>query len=251
MNATLEPTAQKPNFTNIARHLSDAITSGHFAVGELLPTELELCKHYATSRHTIRAALAELTQLGLVSRKKNVGTRVIAAKPRSGFRPSLASVDDLVQFGAEHLRAVQKIEETVAVGLLAEELGCQEGTPWLRISSLRLVGDAQGSPIGWTDVYVDPEYKEIGELVRETPDVLISALIETRYGRQIAQIHQDIRAFSIEDGAMAKALGVAAGAAALKIVRRYLDEAGELFEASITVHPADRFSVSMRLQRSH
>ncbi|WP_076999055.1 GntR family transcriptional regulator [Variovorax sp. KK3] len=246
----IEPTAPRPNFTNIARHLVDAITSGHFAVGKLLPTELELCKHYATSRHTVRAALAELQQLGLVSRTKNVGTRVIAAKPRSGFRPSLASVDDLVQFGAEHLRAVQRIEETVAAGGLAEELGCRDGTPWLRISSLRLVGDAQTSPIGWTDVYVDPAYKDIGELVRETPDVLISALIETRYGRQIAEIRQDIRAFSIDDEATAKALGVSTGTAALKIVRRYLDKDGELFEASVTVHPADRFAVSMRLQRS-
>jgi DNA-binding GntR family transcriptional regulator len=246
----IETAAQKPNFTNIARHLTEAITSGHFAVGALLPTELELCKHYGTSRHTVRAALAELQQLGLVSRKKNVGTRVIAARPRSNFRPSLASVDDLVQFGAEHLRSVQQIAQTVATGSLAEELGCQDGTPWLRISSLRLVGDAQASPIGWTDVYIDPEYREIGDLVRETPDVLISSLIETRYGRQIAEIHQDIRAFPIDDEAMATALGVATGAPALKIVRRYLDPEGELFEASITVHPADRFSVSMRLQRS-
>jgi DNA-binding GntR family transcriptional regulator len=33
-------------------------------------------------------------------------------------------------------------------------------------------------------------------------------------------------------------------------VRRYFDAAGELFEVSVSVHPADRFSVSMRLQRS-
>ena len=59
MNAILEPAPQKANFTNIARHLTDAITSGHFGVGTLLPTELELCKHYGTSRHTVRAALAE------------------------------------------------------------------------------------------------------------------------------------------------------------------------------------------------
>lgn len=251
MNAMSDTAAQKPNFSHIARHLTEAITSGHFAIGALLPTELELCKHYGTSRHTIRAALAELQQLGLVSRKKNVGTRVIAAQPRAGFRPSLASVDDLVQFGAEHLRTVQHIGETVAQGALAQELGCQEGTQWLRISSLRWVGEAQTSPIGWTDVYIDPEYQEIGDLVRATPDVLISALIEARYGRQIAEIHQDIRAFSVEDEAMAKALGLAMGAPALKIVRRYLDKDGELFEASVSVHPADRFSVSMRLQRSH
>ncbi len=250
MSALVETQPVKTNFTNIASHLKDAITSGHFAVGTLLPTELELCKHYQTSRHTIRAALTELQQLGLVSRKKNVGTRVIAAQPRSTFRPSLASVDDLVQFGAEHLRSVQRVDETVVTGTLAEELGCPDGARWLRISSLRLVGDAQAPPIGWTDVYVDPEYLEIGEVVRASPDVLVSALIESRYGRQIAHIHQDVRAFLIQDEVLAKALDAKVGEPALKIVRRYLDRDGELFEASVTVHPADRFSVSMQLSRS-
>lgn len=249
MTTTLEPAPQKANFANIARHLTDAITSGHFVVGALLPTELELCKHYGTSRHTVRAALAELQQLGLVSRRKNVGTRVISAKPRAGFRPSLASVDDLVQFGEEHLRVVQSIAPETVRGDLAKELGCGDGTSWLRISTMRMVGDQNAMPIGWTDVYIDPTYAEIGELVAASPDTLISSLIEERYDRHIAEIQQDVRAFTISDGEMARKLQVEAGAPALKIVRRYLDADGELFEASVSVHPADRFSVSMRLRR--
>lgn len=248
MTTTLEPAPQKANFANIARHLTDAITSGHFVVGALLPTELELCKHYGTSRHTVRAALAELQQLGLVSRRKNVGTRVISAKPRAGFRPSLASVDDLVQFGEEHLRVVQSIAPETVRGDLAKELGCGDGTSWLRISTMRMVGDQNAMPIGWTDVYIDPTYAEIGELVAASPDTLISSLIEERYDRHIAEIQQDVRAFTISDGEMARKLKVEAGAPALKIVRRYLDADGELFEASVSVHPADRFSVSMRLR---
>ncbi|MDM0073791.1 GntR family transcriptional regulator [Variovorax sp. J2P1-59] len=249
MNDALEPTPQKANFSNIARHLTDGITSGHFAVGTLLPTELELCKHYGTSRHTVRAALAELQELGLVSRRKNVGTRVVSAKPRPRFRPSLASVDDLVQFGAEHQRVVQAIGQTTVTGELARELGCADGAPWLRISSLRMVGDEDALPIGWTDVYIDPGYADIAEVVRASPDSLISSLIEDRYDRHIAEIHQDVRAFTITDGAMADKLQVKAGTTALKIVRRYFDDEGDVFEISVSVHPADRFSVSMQLRR--
>jgi len=249
MNDLIEPAPKKANFTNIARHLTDAITSGHFSVGTLLPTELELCKHYGTSRHTVRAALAELQQLGLVTRRKNVGTRVVSAKPRAGFRPSLASVDDLVQFGEEHLRVVQSIAPETVTGDLAKELGCADGTSWLRISSLRMVGDEDAMPIGWTDVYIDPAYAEIGELVKASPDALISSLIAERYDRHIAEICQDIRAFTITNGDMARKLQVEAGASALKIVRRYFDAEGEPFEVSVSVHPADRFSVSMRLRR--
>lgn len=244
-----DATARKLNFSDIANHLTDAITSGHFAVGALLPTELELCEHYHTSRHTVRAALTALQERGLVSRKKNVGTRVEASKPRNPFRPTLASVDDLVQFGAEHLRQVQRIEETVATASLAQELECPPGARWLCISSLRVEGDRKAPPIGWTDVYVDPQYQDIGALVRASPGVLISSLIEERYGRQIAEIRQDIQAVQIDDAALAQVLEVPLGAPALKIVRRYLDLDGELFEASITTHPAERFRVSMRLQR--
>lgn len=249
MNALLESDLKKANPTNIARHLTDAITSGHFGVGTLLPTELELCKHYGTSRHTVRAALTGLQELGLVSRRKNVGTRVISAKPKASFRPSLASVDDLVQFGAEHVRVVQSVEQATATGALAKELGCAEGASWLRISSLRMVGEESALPIGWTDVYIDPAYAQIAELLRAAPDTLISALIEERYDRRIAEIHQEVHAFTIADADMAKALKIDVGASALKIVRHYYDAEGEAFEVSVSVHPADRFSLSMRLRR--
>src|SRR4030095_9337748 len=92
----------KPHFADIARDLTESIQSGRFPVGSLLPTELELRDRYGTSRHTVRAALRELEQRGLVSRRKNVGTRVKSGQPTRNFRPSLASVDDLVQFGATH-----------------------------------------------------------------------------------------------------------------------------------------------------
>jgi DNA-binding GntR family transcriptional regulator len=191
-----------------------------------------------------------LQQLGLVSRRKNVGTRVEAAKPKPVFRPTLASVDDLVQFGAEHLRVVQSVEAVAVSGEVAKEIGCASGTRWLRISSVRMDGSKDGTPMAWTDVYVDPAYSEIGDMVRESPDTLVSSLIEARYNRQIAEIHQDVRAVTVSDKRVAEALNLDAGAAALKIVRRYMDAGGETFEVSVTVHPAESFSVSMRLQRS-
>jgi GntR family transcriptional regulator len=40
-----------------------------------------------------------------------------------------------------------------------------------------------------------------------------------------------------------------AGCPALRIVRRYLDPAGDVFEISGTIHPAGRFTMSSRLER--
>lgn len=239
----------KPHFADIARSLTEGITSGRYPLGSLLPTELELCAQYGTSRHTIRAALNELQQLGLVSRRKNVGTRVTSTAPTNDFRPSMASVDDLVQFGSTHMRKVQDIVEIVADGTLAAELGCQIGARWLCISSLRMNGATERLPVGWTNVYIDPAYADIADAVRKSPSVLVSTLIETRYGRRIAEIRQEIRAITVPD-AVTSSLQVEPGTTALKIVRWYLDAAGQVFEISVSIHPADRFAVAMQLKRS-
>lgn len=240
--------ASKPHYAEIAQDLTEAIAAGRYPVGSVLPGELELCGLYETSRHTIRAALHELQQLGLVSRKKNAGTRVEAAAPKNDFRPSLGSLEDLVQFGSSNVRVVQSIAETTVKGELAKTLGCFSGTRWLRISSLR-VDSEQQRPVGWTDVYIAPEYAEIADTVRASPDTLISTLIERRYGRRVAEIRQVVRAIAIDEAA-AKALAVSPGMAGLEILRQYFDAAGQIFEVSVTVHPADRFAVAMRLQRS-
>lgn len=49
---------------------------------------------------------------------------------------------------------------------------------------------------------------------------------------------------------IAQALEVEAGVPGLEILRQYVDAAGQVFEVSRSVHPADRFAVTMRLQRS-
>ena len=40
-----------------------------------------------------------------------------------------------------------------------------------------------------------------------------------------------------------------AGAAGLEIIRQYEDSAGDTIEMSVSVHPADRFTVVTRLTR--
>lgn len=240
----------RTNSAEITRQLLDGITSGHYPVGTLLPTEFELCDQFAASRYTIRAVLQELQDLGLVSRRKNVGTRVEASSPRTVFRPTLASVEDLVQFSEEHRRVVQSVETVTVTGDAAKDIGCAEQTRRLRISSVRMSDATSTTPIGWTDIYIDPAYTDIAEAVRRPPAVLVSSLLETRHQKHIAEIEQEVRASTLTDPRVASALQLDPGASVLKIVRRYIDDNGETLEVSVTVHPADSFAVSMRLKRS-
>ena len=193
-------------------------------------------------------ALQALQDLGLISRKKNVGTRVEALRPAGGFTQSIATVDELAQFGATHVRSVRSVEEVVVDLALAKAMGCQGGTRWLRISSLRMDGGKKSRPICWTDVYVDPSYADIADLVRASPQTLISALIETHHGRRISRIQQEISAVSLSP-ALAESLKAEVQSPALQLVRRYLDASDVAFEISVTTHPADRFTFSMQMDR--
>ena len=186
--------AKRPD---LKRDLAEGIANGKFPVGTFLPTEFEICDRYGASRYKVRLVLQELQDLGLISRRKNVGTRVEATTPATGFTQSIATVDELAQFGAAHVRVVHGVEEIVADLTLAKEMGCAGGSRWLRISSLRMDGGKKRRPICWTDVYLDPSYSDIVELVRESPETLVSSLIEARYGRRIARIRQDVRAVSL------------------------------------------------------
>ncbi len=245
-----KPTGQgpPPRHIEIARELRAAIASGSLAVGTVLPTELELCSQYGVSRHTVRIAIADLAGAGLVTRRKRFGTVVQAAQPVRSYRQTVASVDDLVQYGVDHVRSVRKTGFVTAKPALAKDLGCLVGTRWFCVSSLRFDRGIGDVPLGLTDVYVDPAHAEVGDLARRSPDRLISGFVAERTGRRIARIKQDITAMLI-DRRLSTLLIVEVGSPALRIVRHYLDDYGDLFVGSVSIHPASRFHVSFSLER--
>lgn len=239
-------------YAHVAREIATLIAGGRYPVGSVLPTELELADSFGVSRATIRSALSELQQLGLVSRRRNAGTRVEAARPvseASEYHQSLATVDDVLQYAGSTERQVQEIAEEIADDRLATRLGCRPGRRWLRVSSIRVSARESGEqPICWTDVYVDERYAgDVKSSVASYPGA-ISSLIEERTGRTVAGILQEIRAVGVP-GAIAPVLRTPANAHALEITRRYQDSVGETFLVSVSVHRADRFSYRLRLKR--
>ena len=148
--------------------------------------------------HRIRAARAlrghpphrahcarELQQQGLISRRKNVGSRVEAAGPRrlhavAGFGGGLGAV-------RRHSRARGAVgRRGCRPAALAKVLGCPGGTRWLRISSLRMDGDRNSRrSAGPTSTSTPPTRRWARPCGRNRR--LISSLIESRYGRRIAR----------------------------------------------------------------
>lgn len=232
----------------VARKLSDAINSGEYPVGTLLPTEHELSEMFQVSRSTIRAAIARLQEQGLVSRKKRIGTRVEASTSQKGYSQTLGSISDLAHLAKTQQREVKEIEQFVADKAQAERLGLEPGGNYVRISSIRTDSEHPGKPVCWTDVYVAKQFLSVVPLAKERKEVLIAAIIEDEFGLVITTIEQRVQAVLITED-LARELNTPAGEPALEITRVYRDQDADMMTMSVTVHPHERFSLMMKLER--
>jgi GntR family transcriptional regulator len=90
----------RPRYREIAEDLTTRLCGGGYAVGAMLPTEVELCEAYNVSRHTVREALRRLEAQGLVTRRQGAGTVVAATGPRDRFVQSVTDVVKIIPTGA-------------------------------------------------------------------------------------------------------------------------------------------------------
>ncbi len=68
--------SEMPLYTQLIGIVKHSITSGESAVGQLLPSEAELCQAFSISRNTVRQAIGALEEDGFVVRKRGKGTFV-------------------------------------------------------------------------------------------------------------------------------------------------------------------------------
>lgn len=71
-----DPVRFVPLYHRIKENLTLRIRAGTWKPDEELPSEIELCRHYGVSRGTIRRAIHDLVQIGLVRRHRGKGTYV-------------------------------------------------------------------------------------------------------------------------------------------------------------------------------
>ena len=69
-----------PLYQQISESIAADILNGIYKAGEKLPGELFLCKHLGVSRVTLRHAIADLVDSGLVVSKQGKGTYVSSSK---------------------------------------------------------------------------------------------------------------------------------------------------------------------------
>ncbi len=236
---------REPLYVALARSLMAEIDQGRYAIGQSLPTESELALRHQVSRHTVRQALRELKDEGVIWARPGIGTKVRARPDASRFFSGIHSISDLLQFvEATEMRVLAR-HETIADERTAPLLRCAPGQSWMELEIVRAV---PGSPVplSFLQVFVKPEYAAaLGRTkVYKQP---IYALIEARYGIRIVEVLQEITAASLT-GAMARALKADEGQAALRISRYYFDRDGVMVQISVGHYPSGRFTQSTRFR---
>jgi DNA-binding GntR family transcriptional regulator len=228
----------------IARELLSAIDEGRYEVGDRLPTEAELCERFDVSRFTVRSALAQLEQKGVVSRRPKIGTLVTARSGRS-LRSQWEASELLAFLDVTTVKPFD-VSEVIANRALAADLKCPAGTQWLRVRTLRT--PAGGSvPISWTEYYLQPRFRAVLSQIGKKPGP-VYPILERRYKVSIASIEQDIGACLLSRQ-IATAVSSKAGSAALRVIHRMASEADGVLYCTVSVYPADRFRYVQTLKR--
>lgn len=230
-----------PRYAVVAEALIADIERGRYAVGELLPPELEIAGHYGISRYTAREAFRRLDEMGLITRRAGIGTTVKSRTVRSHYTASISDLADLVHY-TKNTRLEILSEKWVKVeGGLAKIIPQALGQRWLKFATLRYPSVGR-EPISYTEIVVHPNYEAIRARIRE-PGATVYRLIEELHGERIREVRQEIGCVATP-APIATLLGVRSRSAALHVLRYYIGKADQLLSVSINVYPQDRFKLS-------
>jgi DNA-binding GntR family transcriptional regulator len=225
----------------LTRALANEIIAGQRAIGSMLPAEHELCEAHGLSRYAVREAMIQLQELGLIDKRRGIGTRVVADRPRDHHLYRLDTTADLIEFtrGTELLISDRRI---VTIDHDSNELAwtLADDHPWLRIRGTRYVAGTQ-IVVSVDTAFLHAKYasllKQGGRL-----DANIFVLIERQCGLSPKKVEQEVKATLIPPE-QAKILHVAPNSAGLVVSRQFHYDEGVLVVTK-SVHPADSFSYS-------
>lgn len=132
-----------PLYHQAAQVLEEAIEDGRLTRGSKLDSELDLAEQLGISRPTMRAAIKQLVDKGLLIRRRGFGT-IVAPTPVQRAVALTSLYDDLKESGREPQTRVLNFEEILCPPEIAEQLSIGPEAPVLQFDRLRV---ADSDPI--------------------------------------------------------------------------------------------------------
>ena len=241
------PPPSSPLYRQVVQTLKQEIVGGVHPVDTQLPTEGELQQRFRVSRHTIREALRELRDAGLVASRQGFGTTVLRAGSPRPYSHEVASINDLIELANATRYDVRSSEIVAADGALAARLGGAIGSKWLRVRGYRFAPDDRRA-VCWTEVHVHGDFAGVARLLGRRPGP-IYLLIEDLYGETVAEVEQSIRVSEAPDD-VAAMLAVRQHGPVIEVRRTYRLSSGIVGIVAENLYPIDRFHLCMTLRRA-
>lgn len=136
----LERSGPIPLYFQVAQRIEKAIIDGDLRPGARLENEIALGDLLGLSRPTVRRAIQELVDKGLLVRRRGIGTQVVHGQVTRGLE--LTSLyEDLVRSGKAPSTRLLEMSVVPADARIAAQLSVDEGSPTVYLHRVRLADD--------------------------------------------------------------------------------------------------------------
>ncbi len=235
----LDRNGPMPLYFQVAQRLEDGIRSGVLEPGARLENEIAIARHLSVSRPTIRRAIQEIVDKGLLVRRRGVGTQVVQSHVT---RPvELTSFyNDLKNANLDPQTQVLEHRLLAANSSIAEKLSVAPGDEILLVRRLRSTGD---TPVAVLENYLPTAFIDI-TLEELEKGGLYDALRARGVVLKIA--NQKIGARRAV-GDESKLLSVDEGGPLLTVERIALDNAGQVIEVGNHCYRPDMYNFETTL----
>jgi GntR family transcriptional regulator len=232
-----------PLHTQIAEALRAQIQNEELK--QNLPSERELAEQYAVSRMTVRQALQNLRNEGLIYHERGVGTFVNNRKIDVHTRNLNGFSEEMTSLGLKPSSRVLSFRRELASDDVMQDLALGAGAEVFYIERLRLADD---EPMAFERTYL-PAYlfPKLDEFDL-TKNSLYQVLVEN-YDSQMDHAEEVLEAAAATKS-VAEQLGVRAGAPVLVVHRVVFSETNQPIESAHTIYRADRYRATFYLSKN-
>ncbi len=234
----IDRSSPTPLYFQLAQAIEGAIRGGDLPAGSRLENEILLAERYGLSRPTVRRAVQELVDKGLLVRKRGVGTQVV--QPHVSRSVELTSLyEDLDRAGEAPSTEVLSLDRVPAPPEIAAELDLAEGDDVVVIRRLRR---SRGEPLALMTNYLP------GRFAPTVADLSERGLYQylRAQGVHLRVAHQRIGA-RLARAEEARLLEEPPRAALLTMERTAFDDQGRAVELGRHVYRASRYDFEATL----
>jgi GntR family transcriptional regulator len=247
LSFSIDKDSPVPLYYQIEEWLRSQIASGQLKPGDMLEPEIALSEQLGISRLTVRQALNNLANEGLLVRKRAKGTFVAPQRSKITFKRDrvMGVTEELAREGLSIRSQVQGQTLVPPTGMALRELKLTSRDLVIRIQRLRSIGD---EPIV-IETTCHP-YRLFPELLEmDLTDQSIYTILEEKYD---SRPHEALDSFvaSVATREEAKLLEIEAGAPVMRYQRTGFNQQGVPMEFTQSVYRADRYQFVIRYHGS-